>query len=510
MRFLVAFVLLSVAATVGRTLTRRAQPDEVDPVEVNPDKSAPRQHTTNDGPDTLKPQEHSTNVDPDKSETERHSTNDGPEKLKSQEHSTNVDPDKSETEQHSTNDGPEKLKSQEHGTSVDPDKSETEQGNTNDGPEKLKSQEHSTNVDPDKPETEQGNTNDGPEKLKSQEHSTNVDPNKLETEQHSTNDGPEKLKSQEHSTNVDPNKSEAEQHSTNDDSDKAKYEEHQDTISDGSGKAKSEERTTAFQVTGRSELEEHSSKDRSSNPISNPSSDNKETDLALQSSRTKSTEKGLLDSDSSSPQPEGEGKSLEPAEDVEPKETEEGDTEPEEDLPPKEEKEMLGPASSENHEGTLLKPLSKEKDNLYKDNLGNASAESSHFFAYLVTAAILVAVLYIAYHNKRKIIAFVLEGKRSKVTRRPKASDYQRLDQKVRKELRPLTGSTGLAFGLAAAADSWGAAAPALFRPRSPDIHVGTSAALELKRPFRPLPQLLASADEEARAQKHCDPRPPT
>ncbi|CAI5795611.1 Uncharacterized protein PODLI_1B028616 [Podarcis lilfordi] len=83
-------------------------------------------------------------------------------------------------------------------------------------------------------------------------------------------------------------------------------------------------------------------------------------------------------------------------------------------------------------EGTL-------EDTQPKHDMGNSRAsptpkngpENSHFFAYLVTTAIVVAALYIAYHNKRKIIAFALEGKKSKLTRRPKSSDYQLLEPKI-------------------------------------------------------------------------------
>ncbi|XP_063167531.1 trans-Golgi network integral membrane protein 2 [Candoia aspera] len=94
------------------------------------------------------------------------------------------------------------------------------------------------------------------------------------------------------------------------------------------------------------------------------------------------------------------------------------------------EKERVNPEEGKQEKGLGDGKKKTEKHEEGIETPRNGS-ENSHFFAYLVTTAIVVAALYIAYHNKRKIIAFALEGKKAKITRRPKSSDYQRLDQKI-------------------------------------------------------------------------------
>ncbi|XP_072095672.1 uncharacterized protein [Mobula birostris] len=58
------------------------------------------------------------------------------------------------------------------------------------------------------------------------------------------------------------------------------------------------------------------------------------------------------------------------------------------------------------------------------------AVEDGHFMMYLILGLLLLSVVYIAYHNKNKIISLCQKGG-PKRTRRPKTSDYQRLDQNL-------------------------------------------------------------------------------
>ena len=51
-------------------------------------------------------------------------------------------------------------------------------------------------------------------------------------------------------------------------------------------------------------------------------------------------------------------------------------------------------------------PNGRNEDQNVLFNPRQEQEESSHFFAYLVCTAVLVAVLYIGYHNKRKVGPF--------------------------------------------------------------------------------------------------------
>ncbi|XP_015606002.1 trans-Golgi network integral membrane protein 2 isoform X2 [Cephus cinctus] len=80
--------------------------------------------------------------------------------------------------------------------------------------------------------------------------------------------------------------------------------------------------------------------------------------------------------------------------------------------------------------GPSLPKPSKIKDTLFL-NPSIRTEDDSHFFTYFVVITFLCIGGYVGYHNKQKILAFVLEGRRSRGSRgrrRPNTASYRKLD----------------------------------------------------------------------------------
>lgn len=71
-------------------------------------------------------------------------------------------------------------------------------------------------------------------------------------------------------------------------------------------------------------------------------------------------------------------------------------------------------------------------------------AEDSHFFAYFMSLSALCVFAYLVYHNKRKIIAMAVEGKKGRNAgrRRPNSASYHKLDSNLEEAMSSNLAST--------------------------------------------------------------------
>ncbi|XP_067422789.1 keratinocyte-associated transmembrane protein 2 [Emydura macquarii macquarii] len=79
----------------------------------------------------------------------------------------------------------------------------------------------------------------------------------------------------------------------------------------------------------------------------------------------------------------------------------------------------------------------KSLDAKIKDSVSGLEEEDSHFFFHLVIIAFLVAVVYITYHNKRKIFLLV-QSRRWRDGLCSRTVEYHRLDQNVNEAMPSL------------------------------------------------------------------------
>ncbi|XP_011136949.1 trans-Golgi network integral membrane protein 2 isoform X2 [Harpegnathos saltator] len=86
------------------------------------------------------------------------------------------------------------------------------------------------------------------------------------------------------------------------------------------------------------------------------------------------------------------------------------------------------PIETGNQNENLQEPFER-KNNLRYPNM--RAEGDSHFFTYFIVTTVACIACYIGYHNKQKILAIVLEGRRSRNSRgrrRPSTANYRKLD----------------------------------------------------------------------------------